>query len=109
VILFATPKAADGAKSSIATTASAALVRRNLWLSECKCIRLGASVEERDLERPLADGVVLAHELVEAAVAEDAVSVPLDVDVVSLGLRPGSYVRLLAQPIDAGERPEVVS
>jgi hypothetical protein len=37
------------------------------WLSERERIRLGAGLEERDLHRPLADPVVLTHELVQAA------------------------------------------
>ena len=32
-------------------------------LAECEHVGLGASLEEGDLQRPLADRVVLAHEL----------------------------------------------
>ncbi len=51
-------------------------------LSEGEHVRLGARLEERDLQRPLADRVVLAHELVEAAVPEQAVPVLVDVHAV---------------------------
>jgi hypothetical protein len=50
------------------------------YLAECKHVRLGAGLEESDLECPVVDRVVLAHELVEAAVSEHAVSVLVDVD-----------------------------
>ena len=53
-----------------------------LRLSEGEHVRLGAGLEERDLQRPLADRVVLAHELVQAAVAEHAVAVLVDVHAV---------------------------
>ena len=43
---------------------------------------LGAGLEERDLQRPVADGVVLADELVQAAVSEHAVAVLVDVHAV---------------------------
>jgi hypothetical protein len=52
------------------------------WLSECECVGLGASLDERDLQRALADRVVLAHELVQAAVAEQSVTVLVDVHAV---------------------------
>ena len=51
-------------------------------LPERERVRLGAGLEERDLKRPLADRVVLAHELVEAAVPEQAGAVLVDVDAV---------------------------
>ena len=51
-------------------------------LPERERVRLGAGLEERDLQRPLADRVVLAHELVQAAVLEQAVSVLVDVHAV---------------------------
>jgi hypothetical protein len=51
-------------------------------LPERERVRLGAWLEERDLQRPLADLVVLAHELVEAAVLEQAVSVLVNVKAV---------------------------
>src|SRR4051794_23175494 len=47
-------------------------------LPEREHVRLGARLEERDLDRPLAHRVVLAHELVEAAVPEHAVAVLVD-------------------------------
>src|SRR5688500_12383352 len=52
---------------------------RHLFLSEREGVRLGARVEERDLQRPLVHRVVLAHELVHAAVPEQAVPVLVDV------------------------------
>jgi hypothetical protein len=52
------------------------------YLAECERVRFGAGLEEGDLERPLADHVVLAHELVKAAVPEQAVPVFVDVDAV---------------------------
>jgi hypothetical protein len=51
-------------------------------LPERERVRLGAGREERDLQRPLAHRVVLAHELVHAAVAEHAIPVFVDVDAV---------------------------
>jgi hypothetical protein len=51
-------------------------------LPERERVRLGAGREERDLQRPLAHHVVLAHELVHAAVAEHAIPVFVDVDAV---------------------------
>src|SRR3954447_7335767 len=51
-------------------------------LAECERVRLRAGLIERDLERPLADGVVLAHELVHAAVLEQPVAAVVDVDAV---------------------------
>src|SRR5512133_2436449 len=41
-----------------------------------------AGLEESDLQRPLADRVVLAHELVQAAVPEQAVAVLVDIHAV---------------------------
>jgi mannose-6-phosphate isomerase-like protein (cupin superfamily) len=55
---------------------------REPWLPEGERVRLGAGVEERDLQRPLADRVVLAYELVKAAVPEHAVPVLVDVPPV---------------------------
>lgn len=49
-------------------------------LAERERVRLGAAFEEGDLERLLADRVVLAYGLVQAAVPEHAVSVLVDVD-----------------------------
>jgi hypothetical protein len=51
-------------------------------LPESERVGLGAGPEERDLQRPLVNRVVLAHELVEAAVPEQAVSVLVDVHAV---------------------------
>ena len=51
-------------------------------LPERERVCLGARLEERDLQRPLADRVVLAHELVQPAVAEQAVAVLVDVDAM---------------------------
>jgi hypothetical protein len=48
----------------------------------CERVGLGVSLEERDLEHPLPNSVVLADELVQAAVAKDAVAVLVDVDAV---------------------------
>lgn len=53
-----------------------------LALPEGERVRLGARLEEGDLQRPVADRVVLAHELVQAAVAESAVADFVDVDAV---------------------------
>ena len=52
---------------------------RVLRLPEREDVRLRARLDEGDLQRPLVDRVVLANQLVEAAVAEKAV--PLLVDV----------------------------
>jgi hypothetical protein len=51
-------------------------------LSERERVRLGAGFEEGDLQRPLADGAVLAYELVHAAVAQQAGPVLGDVHAV---------------------------
>jgi hypothetical protein len=56
--------------------------RRPFWLPEREHVPLGTGVEERDLQRPLPDRVVLAHELVQAAVSEQAVPVLVDVHAV---------------------------
>jgi hypothetical protein len=47
-------------------------------LPEREHVRLGARFAERNLERPLADRVVRAHELVQAADPEHAVAVLVD-------------------------------
>ena len=58
-------------------------VRLRAWaLPESERIRLGAGLEERDLQRPLANLVVLAYELVDAGVLEQPVSVFVDVHAV---------------------------
>jgi hypothetical protein len=51
-------------------------------LSERERVRLGAGFEEGDLQRPLADGAVLAYELVHAAVAQQTGPVLGDVHAV---------------------------
>ena len=45
-------------------------------------VGLGAGLEERDLQRPLAHHFMLANKLVHAAVSEHAVAVLVDVDAV---------------------------
>src|SRR5215470_18463678 len=49
-------------------------------LPEGECVRLGAGLVEGDLERSLADPVMLAYKLIQAAVPDHAVSVLVDVD-----------------------------
>ena len=49
-------------------------------LAEGERVRLRAGIAERDLKRSLADCVVLARELVQAAIPKHAVSVLGDVD-----------------------------
>ena len=49
-------------------------------LPEGECVRLGAGLVEGDLERSLADPVMLAYKLIQAAVPNHAVSVLVDVD-----------------------------
>ena len=51
-------------------------------LPEREAVRLSAGLEEGDLERPFADRVVLAAELVETAVAQEAIAVGVDVHAV---------------------------
>ena len=51
-------------------------------LPEREGVRLGAGLGEGQLQRALADGVVLAHELVHAGVPELPVAVLVDVDAV---------------------------
>src|SRR5512132_2845517 len=55
---------------------------RTVGLAEREHVRFGARLEECDLQCPLADGVVLACELVEAAVPEQAVPVLVDIHAV---------------------------
>jgi hypothetical protein len=52
---------------------------RRLRLAERECVGLGAALEEPDLQCPLADRVVLAHELVQPTLQEQAVPVLVDV------------------------------
>jgi hypothetical protein len=67
------------------------LIKTELWdqvqvalvlLPEREHVRLGAGLQERDLQRPVADGVVLPDELVQAGVPEQAVPVLADIDAV---------------------------
>ena len=53
-----------------------------VWRPEREHVRLGPGLEERDLERPLADRVVLADEVIQAAVPEHAAPVRVDVHAV---------------------------
>jgi hypothetical protein len=55
------------------------LVETGIALPECERVGLGAWLEEDDLQGPLANRVVLAHELVQAAVPKDAVALLVDV------------------------------
>jgi hypothetical protein len=57
-------------------------VHQPAYLAECERVCLGAGLEERDLQRPLANPVVLSHELVEAALPEQAVPVLVHVHAV---------------------------
>jgi hypothetical protein len=57
-------------------------VHQSAYLSECERVGLGAGLEERDLERPLANPVMLSHELVNAALPEQAVPVLVHVHAV---------------------------
>jgi hypothetical protein len=70
------------ASSEFPTTMSRTLFIRPRYLAERERVRLGAGLEERDLERPLANPVVLSHELVEAALPEHAVAVLVHVHAV---------------------------
>src|SRR4051794_605645 len=51
-------------------------------LPEREDVGLGPGGQEADLERPFADGLLLAHELVQAALAEQPVAVAVDVEAV---------------------------
>ena len=59
-----------------------AVLVKGVGLAEREHVCLGAGLEERDLQRPLADPVVRAHELVEAAFPKRAVPVLVDVHAV---------------------------
>jgi hypothetical protein len=50
-------------------------IHQPAYLAERERVRLGAGLEERDLQRPLTDPVVLVYELVEAALPKQAVPV----------------------------------
>jgi hypothetical protein len=58
------------------------LIESGIALPERERVGLGAWLEERDLQGPLADRIVLADELVHAGVLEQAVSGLVDVDAV---------------------------
>src|SRR3954471_16837751 len=58
------------------------LLESGIALAECERVRLGAGLEQRDLQRSVADRVVLAHQLVHAAVPKHAVPVRIDVEAV---------------------------
>ena len=51
-------------------------------LAERERVRLGTGLEEGDLQRPLADRVVLTDELIQAALAEYATAVCVNVHAV---------------------------
>ena len=59
---------------------AAAVAAASQATSERIC--LNARGNEHDLQRPPPDGIMLAHELVQAAVAEHAVAVLVDVNAV---------------------------
>ena len=59
-------------------------------------------VVDRSLLRRLADTVDLVLEVELRRVGSDH-----DEPVITVGLRPGADVRLLPEPVDAGQRPEV--
>src|SRR5829696_6475997 len=59
---------------------SVLLVESGIALPERERVGAGAWLDEGDLQRPLEDRVVLAHELVEAALPKHAVAVLVDVD-----------------------------
>ena len=59
---------------------AAQMPREASALPEGECVRLGAGLVEGDLERSLADPVMLAYKLIQAAVPNHAVSVLVDVD-----------------------------
>src|SRR5687768_3173406 len=74
------------AQVSRPTSSSRSTASRPRWspepLAEGEGVGLGAGLEERDLQRPVADPVVLAHELVHAALAQHAVAVLVHVHAV---------------------------
>src|SRR5581483_417935 len=55
--------------------------------AEGEDVRFCPALVEGDLDRPLVDGLGLAHELVQAAVVEDAVAMLVDVDSVRVTRR----------------------
>jgi hypothetical protein len=57
-------------------------VHQPAYLAECEHVCLSAGLEELDLQRSLANPVVLSHELVEAALPEQAVPVLVHVHAV---------------------------
>jgi hypothetical protein len=58
---------------------SVLLIGNGIALSERERVRLGAGLTQGDLQRSVADNVVVAHELVHAVVSEYAVAVLVDV------------------------------
>src|SRR5215207_10121158 len=72
-------------------------------LAERERVRLGAGLEERDLQRSVADGIALAHQLVHAVIAQYATAVLLDVRAGSP--RPGHRVARIRSPGLAGAHP----
>src|SRR5262245_50658972 len=84
-----------------ALSVSFAIVWFPLRLTECERVGLGAGLEERDPKRSLTDGVRLADELVEAALAENAVALLVDV------LAVGRARRLVVEENLERDRPTV--
>src|SRR5687767_1890591 len=72
----------SSASGSLPTTLTTTGSFMPCGLPERERVRLGAWLEEGDLERPLADRVVLAYELVHAAILKEAVFVLVDVNAV---------------------------
>src|SRR5262249_28963686 len=71
-----------------AASARAALLcssRRPSRLPEREHVRLGAALEEADLDGPIANAVVLPDELVHATGVEHAVALLVDVEAVRAG------------------------
>ena len=66
-------------RARIAADAVISAYINELGLAEREHVRLGAGLEERDLQGPFADRTGLAHELVQAAVPEQAVPVVVDI------------------------------
>src|SRR5262249_8905063 len=73
---------ATPAESSLALYSGYEVTQCSPRLSEREHVRLGAALEERDLEGLLADRVVLAHELVQTPVPEQSAPILLDVHAV---------------------------
>src|SRR5262249_6049126 len=84
-----------------ALSVSLAIVCLPLRLTECERVGLGAGLEERDPNRPLTDLVRLPDELVEAALADNAVALLVDV------LAVGRARRLVVEQNLERDRPAV--